>query len=201
MTAEEFRHIPTGALAVLAQRQGTVFASASTWYRLVRRFGWRRPRARVHPPKPTVGIRASRPNEIWHIDATVIRLVDGTKAYLHAVIDNFSRRILAWKVSDRLEPANTVGILLKAAKHVVPSTDLPTLLADGGSENFNSEVDALINSGLLERLLAMTDVMCSNSMIESWWRILKYQWLFLNSLDSVARVEKLVAFYVAEYNT
>jgi hypothetical protein len=30
-----------------------------------------------------------------HIDTTVIRLLDGTRAYLHAVIDNFSRRILA----------------------------------------------------------------------------------------------------------
>jgi len=35
-------------------------------------------------------------------DATVIRLLDNTKAYVHAVIDNFSRRILAWKVSARL---------------------------------------------------------------------------------------------------
>ncbi len=201
VTAEEFRHIPTGALAVLAQRQGRVFASPSTWYRLVRRFGWRRPRARVHPAKPTIGIRASKPNEIWHIDATVIRLIDGTKAYLHAVIDNFSRRILGWKVSDRLEPANTVNILLEAAKQVVPSADPPRLLVDGGSENFNSEVDELIQFGLLERLLAMTDVMFSNSLIESWWRSLKHQWLFINSLDSVAGVEKLVAFYVREHNT
>jgi hypothetical protein len=27
---------------------------------------------------------------MWHIDTTVIRLLDGTRAYLHAVIDNFS---------------------------------------------------------------------------------------------------------------
>jgi putative transposase len=33
-------------------------------------------------------------------------------------------------------------------------------------------------------------------MIESWWRVLKHQWLFLNTLDSVWAVEKLVAFYV-----
>ena len=29
-------------------------------------------------------------NEIWHIDTTVVRLLDGSKAYLHAVIDNYS---------------------------------------------------------------------------------------------------------------
>jgi putative transposase len=38
-------------------------------------------------------------NEIWHIDTSVVRLLDGSRAYLHAVIDNYSRRILSWKVS------------------------------------------------------------------------------------------------------
>ena len=47
----------------------------------------------------------------------------------------------------------------------------------------------------------MTEVSFSNSMIESWWRALKHQWLYLNSLDSVATLERLVAFYVAEHNT
>ncbi len=71
--SEEYRHVPTGTLALLAQRLGKAFASPSTWYRLVRLYHWRRPRKRVHPSKPKVGIRASRPNEIWHVDTTVVR--------------------------------------------------------------------------------------------------------------------------------
>jgi hypothetical protein len=94
VTSPEYRHVPTGTLAVLAQRLGTVSASPSTWYRLVRKYGWRRPRLRVHPAKPNVGLRTTGADEMWHIDTTV-RLLDGTRAYLHAVIDNFSRRILA----------------------------------------------------------------------------------------------------------
>ena len=31
----------------------------------------------IHPPKPTVGIRASQPNQIWHVDTSVIKLLDG----------------------------------------------------------------------------------------------------------------------------
>jgi len=38
-------------------------------------------------------------------------------------------------------------------------------------------------------------------MIEAWWRSLKHQWLFLNSLDSLERVRTLVAFFVDEHNT
>ena len=38
-------------------------------------------------------------------------------------------------------------------------------------------------------------------MIEAWWRTLKHQWLFLNTLDNVATVRRLVAFYVEAHNT
>ena len=198
VTSDDYRHVPTGTLSRLAQRIGKVFASASTWYRLVREHSWRRPRQRVHPAAPKVGIRAARPNEIWHIDTTVLRLLDGSRAYLQAVIDNFSRRVLAWKVTATFDPNATVGILLTAAKGI--GDDKPLLLADGGVENFNGAVDELITSGLLSRVLAQTEITFSNSMIESWWRVLKHQWLFLNTLDSVRTVEKLVAFYVQEHN-
>jgi transposase InsO family protein len=199
VTSREYRHVPTGTLAILAQRLGKVFASPATWHRLIRVQGWRRPRRRIHPAKPKVGIRASKPDGIWHIDTTLIRLLDGTRAYLHAVIDNFSRRILAWKISDKFEPTVSAELLLSASKGVVDH-ERPTLLTDGGIENYNSAVDELIETGRLRRLLAMTDITYSNSLIESWWRSLKHQWLYLNSLDSIAAVKRLVAFYVTEHN-
>jgi len=79
------------ALALHAQRIGRVFVSAGTWHRLIRARGWRRPRLRIHPASPKQGVRASKPNEYWHVDVTIIRLINGTRLYLHAVIDNFSR--------------------------------------------------------------------------------------------------------------
>jgi hypothetical protein len=74
------------------------------------------------------------------------------------------------------------------------------VLADGGVENVNAQVDALIETGVLRRLLAFTELKFSNSMIEAWWRSLKHQWLFLHPLESVATVRRLVAFYVDEHN-
>ncbi len=199
-TSEEYRHVPTGNLAVLAQRAGKVFASPTTWYRLIRKNRWRRPRRRVYPEKPKIGIRASKPNEIWHVDTTIIRLLDGTRVYLHAVIDNFSRKILGWKTSTSFDPGSTVTILREAAGHVVSLDVPPTLLADGGVENFNAKVDELIDSGVLKRVLAMTDITFSNSLIEAWWKVLKHQWLYLNSLDSAAAVKRLTTFYVQQHN-
>lgn len=125
-------------------------------------------------------------------------MVDGSRAYLHALIDNFSRRILAWKVSATFDPSTTAELLLSASSRLVDQK--PTLLADGGVENFNGAVDKLVESGLLRRLLAQTQILFSNSLIESWWRVLKHQWLYLNTLDTVATLEKLIAFYVSEHN-
>ena len=103
------------------------------------------------PPK--VGIRGSCPIDIWHVDTTLIRLLDETRAYVHAVIDDFSRRILAWKTSATFDPSTTAELLLSAASGLVD--EKPTLLVDGGVENYNSAVDELVDSGLLQRLLAM----------------------------------------------
>jgi putative transposase len=74
------------------------------------------------------------------------------------------------------------------------------VLADAGGENVNAQVDALISTGVLRRMLALTELKFSNAMIEAWWRSLAHQWLVLHSLDSVTTVRRLVTFYVDEHN-
>ena len=199
--SNEYRHVPTGRLAVLAQRLGKVYVSATTWWRMVRQRGWCRPRRRVYPAKPTLGIRASKPDEFWHVDTTLIKLLDHTTVYLHAVIDNYSRRILAWCLSTTFDPMNTAKILAQAAQHAVSAIWPPTVVADAGIENVNGEIDRLIGSGLFSRVLALREVSFSNSLIEAWWRSLKHQWLYRNTLDTVATLLRLVAFYVKAHNS
>jgi putative transposase len=116
------------------------------------------------------------------------------------VIDNFSRRILAWRVAETFAPVNSVAVLLEASRGATPSEATPVVLADAGVENVNAQVDDLITTGVLRRVLAFTELKFSNSIIEAWWRSLKHQWLFLHSLDSVATVRRLVEFYVDEHN-
>ena len=198
--APENRHMALRTLALRAQRIGKVFASATTWAKLIRERGWRRPRQRVHPAKPTVGVRATQANETWHVDTTILKLLDRTRAYLHAVIDNYSRKILAWTVAVRLEPTATCPLLLATGRHLV-FAGRPLLYADSGVENVNGAVEATLSSAGLDRVLAQVDVAFSNSMIEAFWRSLKHQWLYLNSLDSLARLRTLVEFYVEEHNT
>lgn len=71
-------------------------------------------------------------------------------------------------IADRFDPANAVAVLVQAGKALDAGTAPPTLLADGGVENTNGDVDALVEAGVLHRVLAMTEIGFSNSMIEAW---------------------------------
>jgi hypothetical protein len=96
-----------------------VFASATAWYRIVREFNFRRPGVRIYPPKPKIGIRALEPNQIWHVDVSVFRIVNGAKAYIQAIIDNASRCV---------EPKHSIVCPPKLRRSVpVVSNDLRSL--------------------------------------------------------------------------
>ena len=145
-----------------------------------------------------MGVRATKPNEIWHVDTTLIRLVGGAKVYVHAVIDNYSRRILAWQANESYDTSTTSKLLVEAAKGL--EDVVPMVYMDSGVENLNGNVDALVTSGTIQRILAQVDVVFSNSMIESWWRMLKHWWLYLNTLESIDDVRKQTEFYVDQHN-
>ena len=53
------------------------------------------------------------------LDVTIIKLLDGTRTYLHAIIDNYSRRILSWTLETRLGSSATCRVLRDAAKEIV----------------------------------------------------------------------------------
>ena len=160
----EHRHMSIRGLALYAQRVGKVFAHPGTWGKRIRERGWRRPRLRLYPAKPKVGLRTTAPNEAWHIDVTILKLLDGTKAYVHAVIDNFSRKILAWTVADHLDPMNTHQVLTRAAGHLSASARADVFM-DSGVENLNDKVAPLFEGSALHRIIAQIDVSFSNSLM------------------------------------
>jgi len=76
-----------------------------------------------------------------------------------------------------------------------------SVMVDGGIENINNAVKTHCDEGLLKIILAQTEILFSNSMIEAFWRSLKHQWLYINNLDTMSTLKKLVTFYINEYNS
>lgn len=201
-TSAEFAHFSMASLSWLAKKTGEVVASASTWSRVIRDLELKRNRVRVYPPKSKVGVRASAPGQLWHLDLTILRLQDGTRAFVQAVIDNFSRYVLAWKVAKDYGGLRTKELLLQA---IAKATDLglsvvPNVYVDSGSENLNEHVDGLVGSKLIARTVAQIDVEYSNSMIEMLFLRLKHRYLFTIPLTNFEALERRVDFYLTESN-
>ena len=203
VTSKEYLHFSITSLALFAKRRGLVFASLTVWYRTVREFSLRRPRIRIYPQKPKVGIRAAAPNQIWHLDQSILRLKSRTKVFIRAVVDNFSRCVLSWQETDSYGGKLTKALIEGACERANASSrhSLPNVLVDSGTENLNRHVDALVKSGLIKRTIAQIDISFSNSMIESFFRTIKHRWLFMLSLDDIECVRKNVGEFIEDYNT
>ena len=202
-TAKDFSHYSATALSWLGKKTGDVIASPSTWSRVIRQLGLKRSRIRIYPAKPKVGIRASAPGQIWHMDLTILRLQDGTRAFVQCIIDNYSRYVLAWKVS-----ADYGGLRTKELLHnaIVKAQSLglsitPNVLVDSGTENLNDNVDQLVSTNLISRTIAQIEIEASNSMVEMLFHRMKHRYLFTIPLTNIEAVIKGVDFYLTESNT
>jgi hypothetical protein len=77
--------------------------SLNTWYKYVYKLGLHRSKANPRTKKHVTGIRASRPNEIWHVDITQFETEDRQKNFIYLTADNYSKKILSFKIADRVK--------------------------------------------------------------------------------------------------
>ena len=87
-------------------------------------------------------------NDLEILDLTILRLQDGSRAFVQCIIDNYSRYILAWKVSTDYGGLRTKELLTAAIIKAgsLGMTNIPNVIVDSGSENLNKNVDELVSS-------------------------------------------------------
>ena len=202
LTSKKYAHIPISSLCPLAQREGKLFCSVQTWYKYKNLFDWRRPVPHKHKKKPPEGYKTEKPNEAWHIDVSEIKVSETKKYYFQAVLDNFSRCILAWLISDEISAKNTLGLIKEAKNFCLEklSSNGNKVITDGGSENTAHIVTKYIYGENLTHLVARRDIVFSNSMIEVFFRSLKHHFLFNQKIKSKEHLVKKVSFYVKQHN-
>ena len=178
--------------------------SPSTWSSVVRELGLKRNRIRIYPAKPKIGIRASGPGRIWHLDQTILRPGDGSKAFVQCIIDNYSRYLLASKVSKDYGGVRT-KVLLETALAKAKSLSLnikPNVAVDNGGENINEVViESIVKSKLISMTIAQIDIEQSNSMVEMLFHRKKHLYLQTIVLSNFESLVKGADFYLHESNT
>ena len=185
-------------------RKGTITVSLHSVYRLNRLLGIRASKKKKFKKKRKIGIRASKPNQIWHTDITIVKTLDGVKHYVYLVIDNFSRKILAYSIERKVSGLVTVKTIEEAVRQAkMVCADLNVqLIVDGGPENNNVRIDQFIaNSEVnIEKLVALRDIDFSNSMIEAINKIMKYSYLFPYPSKNKVDLELNFPRYVLDFN-
>ena len=143
------------------------------------------------------GMTVDRPNQVWAMDLTYVPMARGF-VYLAVVIDWFSRRVLAWRLSITMEAAFCVEALEEAlARH-------------GRPEIFNTDQGSQFTSEAFTGVLTRNGIAISmdgkgawrdNVFVERLWRSVKYEEVYLRAYDTVAEARASIGRYLSFYNT
>lgn len=151
-----------------------------------------------HPKHPYLlrGLAIVRPCQVWSTDITYIRLPEGF-VYLTAVIDWFSRLVLASRLSNSLEGSFCLEALEQALDH------------HGKPEIFNTDqgvqftctefVDAVQDRGIQLSMDGRGRAL-DNIFVERLWRSLKYEEVYLHDYQSVSEARMAIDRYFRFYN-
>jgi putative transposase len=137
----------------------------------------------------------NRPDQVWSSDITYIRLHGGF-VYLVAVIDWFTRYVLAWQVSTSMESDFCVAALMWALSRGKPEI----FNTDQGSQ-FTSDdfTRPLLNAGIAISMDGRGRAL-DNVFVERLWRSVKYEDIFLKDYASPAHATAGLGQYLTFYN-
>lgn len=147
--------------------------------------------------KNIIGIRACLPHQIWHADITLFETKDRIKNYIYLVVDNFTRKIVAWKVAGQVKAEIRKQTIVTALRNsMIPN--LVTLITDRGPENTFRLPDNFEDQ--LSHEIALLTVHYSNSMVESHNKLIKYNYLYKMEIEDMEHLNSAMEFIVHDFN-
>jgi putative transposase len=151
-----------------------------------------------HPRFPYLlrGLKVSRVNQVWAADITYIPLARGF-LYLVAILDWYSRRVLAWRLSNTMESSFCVDALEDAlSRYPAP-------------EIFNTDQGAQFTAEAFTGVLRERGIKISmdgkgrcldNVFVERLWRSLKYEEVYLHAYEDAREARAGIGRYLEFYN-
>jgi putative transposase len=138
----------------------------------------------------------ARPNQVWAMDITYVPMARGF-VYLAAVIDWYSRRVLAWRLSITLSADFCIEALEEAlARHGSPRI----FNTDQGSQFTSIDFIAALTAAEVAISMDGKGAWRDNVFVERLWRTIKYEEVYLRSYTSVSEARASISRYLAFYN-
>jgi putative transposase len=143
------------------------------------------------------GLAIARPNQVWATDITYIPMARGF-VYQAAVVDWFSRRVLAWKLSITME----TSFCTEALEEALSTNEKPEIFNTDQGSQFTSE--ALTGRLKEEGIRISMDGKGrwrDNVFVERIWRSIKHEEVYLHAYASVSEARTSIGCYLEFYNS
>ncbi len=174
--------------------------------RLMRLMGleaiYRKPNlSRKHPANPIFRyllrrLVIDRPNQVWAMDITYVPIKGGF-IYLCAVIDWYSRAVLAWELSNTLD----AGFCVRAVQRAMAQYGTPEIFnTDQGSQFTSAEFTQPLLAAGVKLSMDGKGRALDNVFVERLWRTVKYEEVYLKSYSSQIEAETNLAAFFRFYN-
>ena len=141
------------------------------------------------------GLKITGPNQVWGGDITYVRLETGF-AYLIAIIDWFSRYVVAWKLSNSLE----IGFCLECLKEALTKGRPLIFNSDQGSHFTSPQFTGILESNQVQISMDGRGRCMDNIFTERLWRTVKQENIYLNSYQDVGQARRGLNEYFPLYN-
>jgi len=142
------------------------------------------------------GLSVVRPNQVWSTDITYIRLAHGF-VYLVAIIDWYSRKVLAWRVSNTMDVGFCVDCLTAALKQYGTPDIINT---DQGSQFTSDKWIAVIQENSIKISMDGRGRALDNIFVERLWRSVKYEDIYPKNYVDISELLLGLTEYFAFYN-
>ncbi len=157
--------------------------------------------SRSHPdhkiyPYLLRGLIIDRPNQVWCSDFTYIRLKHGF-AYLAAVIDWYSRKVLSWELSNTMDEWFCVSALESALQKFGKPEIFNT---DQGSQFTGDSFTGVLKSKEIRISMDGKGRALDNIIVERFWRSLKYEEVYLKEYETLTECRSNISDYIEKYN-
>ena len=137
----------------------------------------------------------NRPNQAWSIDITYIPMEHGF-IYLTAIIDWYSRYIVAWDLDDTLDTRSVMNAVNKALKVAKPEI----INSDQGPQFTSDEYRIFLKEQGIRQSMDGKSRWADNIMIERWFRTLKYDEVYLTQYKNIKEAREAIRAYIKTYN-
>jgi putative transposase len=142
------------------------------------------------------GLVIDRPNQVWGIDITYLRMGKGFM-YLFNIIDWYSRKVIDYELSHTLEKSFVFTCLKRALKRCKPQI----VNSDQGSHFTNAAYLELLEKEGIQISMDGKGRATDNSRTERYFRALKYECIFLHEFETPRELRVGIDRYVQFYNT